>query len=136
MNRREVLTGMAVAGATVALSAPTIARGLPASRSAWNKAMANLDRAKAASDAYEPEYWRIEAAYRADVESVPHVMVQTASRSVSTADLHEVAWARHSARNTRYVEACAYDLVRDNQRLADAADARDAQIAAINQLHR
>ena len=44
MNRREMLTGMAVAGATVALSAPTLAKGLPASRATWDATLAKFRR--------------------------------------------------------------------------------------------
>ena len=136
MNRREVITGMALASAAVAVPTAAIAKKLPASRVAWDRAMADLQRAKAASDSYETEYWRIEATYRADVDNLPHVTVEIDGRSISTADSTQVAWARHDARNVRYVEACAYDSVRQRQQLADAADARDEQIAAINQLHR
>ena len=41
MNRREMLTGVAVASATVALSAPTIAKSLSASRTAWDEVVAH-----------------------------------------------------------------------------------------------
>jgi hypothetical protein len=54
VNRREMLTGMAVAGATVALSTATIATSLPASRAAWDEAMADFERTRADRDAYEP----------------------------------------------------------------------------------
>lgn len=54
MNRREMLTGVAVAGATVALSAPTIAKNTPAGRAAWDEAMADFERTQALRDAYEP----------------------------------------------------------------------------------
>jgi hypothetical protein len=136
VNRREVLTGIAFGSAAVAVPAAAMAKTLPAGRTAWDRAMADLERAKAASDAYEVEYWRIEAAYKADVDKVPHFTVEIDGRSISTADSRQVAWARHDARNIRYVEACAYNSVRQRQQLADAADARDARIAAINQHHR
>jgi len=138
VNRREMLTGMAVAGATVALSAPTIAKTLPASRAAWDKAMADLERAKAASDAYEVEYWRVEAAYRADVDKVPHVTSgdMGMGRRISTADSDEVRRMRAGLVSVRYLETCAYVDHKARQDFIDAADARDAQIAAINQLHR
>jgi len=51
MNRREMLTGVAVAGATVALSAPTIAKTLPASRAAWDSAFAHWSIVQAKYDA-------------------------------------------------------------------------------------
>ena len=42
MNRREMLTGMAVAGATVALTSPSIAKSPPASRVQWDAALAKF----------------------------------------------------------------------------------------------
>jgi hypothetical protein len=54
VNRREMLSGMAVAGATVALSTVTAAKSLAASRAAWNEAMAHFERSRAHRDAYEP----------------------------------------------------------------------------------
>ena len=44
MNRREVLTGMALASAAVAVPATVVAKGLPASRAAWDRAMATFRR--------------------------------------------------------------------------------------------
>ena len=44
MSRREMLTGMAVTGATAALSAPSIAKSQPASRTEWDAAMARFCR--------------------------------------------------------------------------------------------
>ena len=133
MNRREVLTGMAVAGATVALSAPTIAKSVPASRAEWDAALAELKRAKAASDAFDPELTRIDEAYQTAVDQVPHVIVEIDGRKISTANEMEVSWARNGSRSLRYVEACAYSSVKASQQLVDAADARDAQLKAIDE---
>lgn len=132
MNRREMLTGMAVAGATVALSAPSIAKTLPASRAEWDRAMDGLERAKAASDAYDSPFWRIEDAFKAEFDKVPHVTVEIYGRQISTANWDEVAMARSSGRSIRYVEECAYEGVKAHQQLVDAADARDAKIKAID----
>ena len=68
MNRREMLTGMAVAGATVALTAPTIAKSLPASRAAWDKAMADFERTRAHRDAYDPTLGNLGNAIQAGKE--------------------------------------------------------------------
>ena len=64
MNRREMLTGMAVAGATFALSAPTIAKSLPASRTLWDAALAKFrhhhaehEAACTAHGAFEDRYF-------------------------------------------------------------------------------
>ena len=51
MNPRELPTGMAVAGAAVALPAPTIAQALPASRTAWDDAFAHWSPVNAQFDA-------------------------------------------------------------------------------------
>ena len=63
MNRREMLTGMAVAGAAVAMSAPAIARGLPTSRSAWDKAFANWSAVQGKYDALCDRFDTAEEAY-------------------------------------------------------------------------
>ena len=63
MNRREMLTGMAVAGATVALSAPTIAKTLPVSRTAWDKAFAHWSPIKARFDALCDQFNAAEEAW-------------------------------------------------------------------------
>ena len=66
MNRREVLTGMAVAGATVALSAPTIAKSLPASRSHWDAALAKFRRLHDEHDAACTAHSVVEDRYYAE----------------------------------------------------------------------
>lgn len=134
MNRREMLTGMVVAGATVALPVAAIAKSLPASRAAWDAAMADLERAKAASDAFDGPLCRIEEAFQAECDKVPHVTIKGGGYGVSltTADRHVVARARHGSKSLRYVEQCAYADAKAEQQLADAADARDAKIAAID----
>jgi hypothetical protein len=134
MNRREMLTGMAVAGATVALSAPTIAKDRPVSRAAWDKAMGDLQRAKAASDAYDAPFWRIDEAYRAAIAKVPHATVEGGGygRPLTTADRDVVVYARNSCKSLRYVETCAYADAKARQEFVDLADARDAQIELID----
>ena len=66
MNRREMLTGMAVAGATVALSTPTIAMSLPASRAAWDTALAKFRRHHDEHEAACVAHYTIEARYFAE----------------------------------------------------------------------
>ncbi|MEG3154460.1 hypothetical protein [Sphingomonas sp. RB1R13] len=68
MNRREMLTGMAVAGATVALSTPTIAMKLPVSRAAWDDAMTALARVQAIRAAHEPRLEELGGAIQAGNE--------------------------------------------------------------------
>jgi hypothetical protein len=135
VNRREVLTGMALASAAVAVPATVMAGSLPASRAAWDRAMASLMRANAAHDAFDAPYWRIEEAYQAAVNAVPHVTIDGGGygRALTTADRDVVQWARRDIASVRYVEACAYADVKASQQLVDATDARDAQIKAIEQ---
>lgn len=131
-TRRQLLAGIAVASATVAISAPTIAKSLPANRAAWDRAMASHDRAKAAADAFDGPFWRIEDAYKAEVDKLPHVTITSGSRPMSTSDEYEVRHARADAQSLRYVEICAYADVKARYELAAAADVRDAKIAAID----
>ena len=134
MNRREVLTGMALASASVAIPAAALAHSMAQpNRAAWDGALAALTAAHKASDDFEARFWPIEKAYQAAVKDVPHVIVDKGGRQISTEDQQEVNWARSSAGNIRYVEASAYADVKANQQLVEAADARDAQITAIDQ---
>ena len=123
MNRREVLSGMAVAGASVAMSAPTIANTLPTSRAAWDKAMAAYQQARAASDASDAEFERIDAAYRVAIDKVPHVMSgdMGCDYPMSTADSGEVRRIRSSLASVRYIEPCTYADHNARQALIDAA---------------
>lgn len=66
MNRREMLTGMAVAGATVALSAPTIAKTLPASRAQWDGALARFRHLHDAHEAACTAHSAVEDRYFAE----------------------------------------------------------------------
>ena len=63
MNRREMLTGMAVAGAAVAMPTPTVAKSLPTSRSAWDKAFANWSAVQGKYDALCDRFDTAEEAY-------------------------------------------------------------------------
>lgn len=68
-------------------------------RAAWNAAMADLQSARAASDAFDGELDAIETAHRAAVQEVPHVPVRPDPYSgrlspVTTADEHFVQRAR------------------------------------------
>jgi hypothetical protein len=54
----------------------------------------------------------------------------------TTANAHHVSAARWSCKTLRYVETCAYDGVRANQLFVDAAEKRDAEIAAIDRRFR
>ena len=134
MNRREVLTGMALASAaTVIPAAAVAASNAQPDRAAGDRAMAELNRAKAASDAFDEHLTRVDEAYRAAAGEVPHATVEKYGRTISTADRDEVARARSSCKSLRYVETCAYEGARADQQLVDAADARDAQLKAIDQ---
>ena len=133
MNRREVLAGMALASASVAIPAAALGNTMAQpNRAAWDRALASLKAAHKASDDFEPTIWRILEAYKAAVKKVPNTTVEVYGRSVSTADSQEVSWARHGEQNLRYVEVCAYEGVKGRHKLAEAANARDAKIAAID----
>jgi hypothetical protein len=133
MNRRELLTGMAVASAAAALPAAAAGSAAQPPRAAWDRAMAVHLQAVAASDAYDAEYDRIYKAHHAEVESLPHVSMPNGYGGVrTTANRHDVLAARHGCRTLRYVETCAYDHVKAEQAFVDAADKRDAKIAAID----
>ena len=103
MNRREVLSGMALASAAVAVPAVALAEALP-DRRAWDRAFAALQAAHKASDDFDAPFWRIEDAYQAAIMGLPPVTVEKNGRTISTA----------------------------GPQLVDAADARDAQLAAID----
>jgi hypothetical protein len=133
VNRREVLTGMALASAaTVIPAAATAASNVQPDRAAWDRAMAALNCAKAEADAFDDELWRIDAAYHFEADQVPHVTVEKYGRTISTANRDEVAWARSGCKSLRYVETCAYEGAKADQQLVDAADARDAKLKAID----
>ena len=137
LSRRETLVGIALCGATAAIpvTGASMAKGMQQpDRSAWDRAMANYERAVAASDAYDAEYEHIAAAHLSAIEAVPHVTMPNPDRgrTLTTANRHDVAMARSSCRNLRYVEVCAYDGVKENQAFVDAADKRDAVIAQID----
>ena len=73
MNRREMLTGIAGAGATVALSAPTIAKSLPADRAQWDAAFAYMEACKAKADESERAWEPIYEAYEAGIPTSDHI---------------------------------------------------------------
>ena len=77
MNRREVLTGMALASAAVAVPATVVAKSLPASRVAWDRAMAHMRRCEEAFKRSEQGYDAFEQAY------------ERARPSVDMIDFHE-----------------------------------------------
>lgn len=137
LSRRETLVGIALCGATAAVpiagASMANAMQLP-DRKAWDHAMADHERAVAASGAYDAEYERIASSHSLAVESVPHVTMPNPNRGriLTTANWHDVSMARSSCRSLRYVEVCAYDGVKENQAFVDAADKRDAVIADID----
>ena len=71
MNRREMLSGTAVAGATVALATPTIAKSLPASRGAWDTALAKFRWHHAEHEAACTAHNVVEARYYAERPDQP-----------------------------------------------------------------
>jgi hypothetical protein len=91
-------------------------------------------QAVAASDAFDPEYDRIDKAHQAEVNAVPHVTKPGGGygHTLSTANTHDVARARRGSSSLRYVETCAYDDVKAEQEFVDAADARDEVIEGIH----
>jgi hypothetical protein len=133
VNRREVLTGMALTGAAVAIPTAAMSTARP-DRRAWDRAFAALQAAQKASDDFDAQFWRIEEAFKAEADKVPHVTIESGGygRPLTTADQDVVRRARHGSASLRYVEICAYADVKAEQQLADAADARDAQIKAID----
>ena len=66
MTRREMLTGVAVASATVALSSPTIAKSLPTSRSKWDTALAKFRHLHDAHEAVCTAHSAVEDRYYAE----------------------------------------------------------------------
>ena len=71
MNRREMLTGMAVASATVALPAPAVAKSLPVSRATWNAALARFRHHHNEHEAACVAHYSIEARYYAEKPQHP-----------------------------------------------------------------
>ncbi len=134
MNRREVLTGIAIASAATVIPAAALAASSQPDRAAWDRAMAELNRAKATADAFDPDLWRIDDAYRAEAEQVPHATVEGGGygRTLTTADHDVVMYARTDCKRLRYVEACAYSDARARHQFVVLADARDAKLDAID----
>ena len=134
MNRREALASMACAGVAATIPGAALAKSPAASRATWDKAMADLERAKAASDAFDAPFWRIEEAFKVEADNVTHVTVEGGGygRPMTTADRDVVMYARGSCRDLRYVETCAYADAKARQQFVDAADARDDLITEID----
>lgn len=136
LSRRQALAGMSATAAVAAAPATAIAATSTADRSAWDAAMRDLARARAASDAFDAKLTRIEAAFDRLSAKVPHVTIEGSEayygRTLTTADNQNVRWLRSSAKHVRYIEECAYDGHRWATQLIDAADARDAKIKRIS----
>ena len=118
MNRREVLTGMALASAAAVIPAAAMAASnAQPDSAAWDRAMAELNRASTAADAFDDDLWRIDAAYRAEADQVPHVTVEGGGygRPLTTADRDVVMYARSDCKSLGYVETCAYDDAKARQ---------------------
>jgi hypothetical protein len=134
VNRREVLTGMGLASAAVVIPAAAFGQARP-DRRAWDHAFAALQTAKKAGDDFDARFWRIEEAFKAETDKIPHVTIDGGGYGspLTTADRDVVQWARRDRASLRYVEICAYADAKARHHLAVAADARDAQIAVIDQ---
>lgn len=133
MNRREVLTGMAIAGVAAAVPAAAIAKSQP-DREAWDQAMDACKRTYAASDAFDSELWRIEDEYEAAIKYVPHVVSGDLGigKPISTEHPDSVSGFRKDMESVRYLEPCVYVGHKARQAFLDAVDERDAVIAEID----
>jgi hypothetical protein len=98
VNRRQVLTGMALASAAVAV--PTVALAEPRpDRRAWDQAFANLQAANKASDDFDGPIDAVSEAFEAGCAAIPHASFTSEDthafrRTLSTASQFDLAEAR------------------------------------------
>ena len=118
MNRRDMLTGMAVAGATVALTSPSIAKSLPASRAQWDAAMAKFRRLHDEHEEACTAHSAVEDRYYAEKP------VQPLGAEFRKGDTVETYHARLLADRAEFERADAECMRRTG---FDASDARQAQ---------
>ncbi|URD60474.1 hypothetical protein M8312_11875 [Sphingomonas sp. KRR8] len=132
-TRRDALKGIATAAAF--LSVPATAT-LPrqADRREWNAKSAELQRLTREADRLYKLTEEADARFYALREKVPHVTLATPSGNISTEHEVHVAMARSSMKTLRYIEDLPgnYDTYRAYHRLIEAADARKAQIEALD----
>ena len=87
LSGRQSLAGLSVLGtaAIPGAQAATKAATPQSSSGAWDKAMADLERAKAAHEAYDAPYSCIEEAFKAEANKVLHVTVEMRGRPAADA---------------------------------------------------
>ncbi|WP_260482359.1 hypothetical protein [Sphingomicrobium flavum] len=118
VTRRAALGGVAAMATTAATGAsfkPT------SDRRAWDRAMKAREDAIAESEALGPTLDRISAARQRLLAKIPPVGSE-----------FDLRMARHSVKNTRFIEPCAYDDHKKSVALVDAADRRDVKVARID----
>lgn len=142
-TRRQAL--VALAGAPVAImAAPAAAHQIDSTE--WDQTFAAMIRAGEAKDRAAEEWNRLYAQFEAARDAVPHATFRPdphtgRTEPVSTADQLFVRAARRLVADVRagrcYLETDRYTSLRDHwqlcQEVAAAADAREAEIAAISQ---
>ena len=140
-NRRGALMSLAKAvAATTALSVAcgvsqcsTKANAATIDRSDWDRNLAAYNAAQAASERFDDTVLQgAQEAFAKAERAVPHVtFINGLGQKVSTASEAEVNGARRSLATVRYVERCAWEDVKAQQDLVDAADAREAKVRAL-----
>ena len=139
-TRRQILAAAPLSAAVFAFPAVAAATEIPANRTAWNAAMAKLDRVIAEDAAFTPGWWARWNECKAACERIPHVTVSTsaANCNYSTADVWSVRMARHEVQmmdaGKMWIDPKYPDVVErfaQQRQLAEAADERDGAIRAI-----
>jgi len=120
--------------ATTATPDKALDSALVSATRAWAEASDAYWAAVEASNNFDAEFDRICECYEAEVEKIPHVVIQRSpfGARLTTANPHDVAMARTSAKTLRYVEECAYRDTKVTQDFVDAADKREAKVAEID----
>jgi len=129
----------AIVGASVPVAAATLsqcsqpAHGATIERTAWDRNLAAYNAALAEYQRFDDTVLApaIDAFARAE-KAVPHVsFTNQHGQTTSTADEAEVRGCRASLVSVRYVERCAWEDMKAQQKLVAAADARAAKVAAL-----
>lgn len=141
VSRRAILGAAAAVPALVALPAAAAIAAIPADRSAWDRAFAAYEKAKAEDEAYDAIFNPVYDQWKAEVEAIPHrtfgpdlyigratistedrVQIATVRKRVEDADNGKITCAPGHAME-KHLELCREIVAFD--------DARQAQVKAI-----
>lgn len=137
-TRRALLGAAAALPAIATLSAPALAT-VATDRRAWKRAFAAMEKAKAALDADDQIYDRINSKYRAACQAIPHVTTQATYEdyagqraTMTTAEPEHVVLAKRMLRGLKSYGADSADYVATCRELLAAHEEREAAMQRIN----